>query len=91
LIRVRDEAIAIEGDAKLRAYFADDYVFDGPGGDLVIDELRERPFPLTSTESLPTRQYLEWEAIGTFRYNDDGRLAEEWVPTTTAASSPSSV
>jgi hypothetical protein len=28
----------------------------------------------------PTGQYLEWELIGTFRY-DDGRLAEEWVQT----------
>jgi predicted ester cyclase len=28
----------------------------------------------------PTGQYLEWEVIGTFRY-DDGRLAEEWVQT----------
>jgi hypothetical protein len=33
----------------------------------------------------PTGQYLEWELIGTFRY-DDGRLAEEWVQPTTAAS-----
>jgi predicted ester cyclase len=29
----------------------------------------------------PTRQHLEWEVIGTFRYHDDGRLAEEWVQT----------
>ena len=29
----------------------------------------------------PTGQHLEWEAIGTFRYRDDGRLAEEWVQT----------
>jgi predicted ester cyclase len=27
----------------------------------------------------PTGQHLEWEVIGTFRYDDDGRLAEEWV------------
>src|ERR1700721_1481226 len=29
----------------------------------------------------PTGQHLEWELIGTFRYQDDGRLAEEWVQT----------
>jgi predicted ester cyclase len=29
----------------------------------------------------PTGQHLEWELIGTFRYDDDGRLAEEWVQT----------
>ncbi len=29
----------------------------------------------------PTGQHLEWEVIGTFRYDDAGRLAEEWVQT----------
>jgi predicted ester cyclase len=29
----------------------------------------------------PTGQHLEWEVIGTFRYDDEGRLAEEWVAT----------
>ncbi len=29
----------------------------------------------------PTGQHLEWELIGTFRYDDEGRLAEEWVQT----------
>src|SRR5580698_7022218 len=29
----------------------------------------------------PTGRHLEWEVIGTFRYHDDGRLAEEWVQT----------
>jgi predicted ester cyclase len=29
----------------------------------------------------PTGQHIEWEVIGTFRYDDDGRLAEEWVQT----------
>jgi hypothetical protein len=28
----------------------------------------------------PTGEHLEWEVIGTFRY-DDVRLAEEWVQT----------
>jgi predicted ester cyclase len=29
----------------------------------------------------PTGQHCEWELIGTFRYDDQGRLAEEWVQT----------
>ena len=29
----------------------------------------------------PTGQHLEWQVIGIFRYDDDGRLAEEWVQT----------
>ena len=29
----------------------------------------------------PTGQQLEWEAIGTFKYDNESRLAEEWVQT----------
>ena len=29
----------------------------------------------------PTGQHLEWEVIGLFRFDDEGRLAEEWVQT----------
>jgi predicted ester cyclase len=29
----------------------------------------------------PTGQHLQWEVIGTFRYDDEGQLAEEWVQT----------
>jgi predicted ester cyclase len=29
----------------------------------------------------PTGQHLEWEVIGIFRYDDERRLAEEWVQT----------
>jgi predicted ester cyclase len=29
----------------------------------------------------PNEQHLEWEVIGIFRYNDEARLAEEWVQT----------
>jgi predicted ester cyclase len=119
LIRIGDEAIAREDDAKLRAYFRDDYVFHGPGGDLSFAELsayfgslrigfsnlrlvREQIVvdgnflaartafsgdftgvftysPIGPLE--PTGQHLEWEVIGTFRYDDGGRLAEEWVQT----------
>jgi predicted ester cyclase len=119
LIRIGDEAVAREDDAALRAYFAEGYVFHGPGGDLGFDQLsayfaslraaftdlrlvREQiiadgnflaarttfsgDFTAVFTYSPigpvePTGQHLEWEVIGTFRYHDDGRLAEEWVQT----------
>ena len=119
LIRIGDEAIAREDDAALRAYFAEDYVFHGPGRDLGFDQLsayfaslraaftdlrlvREQiitdgnflaarttfsgDFTAVFTYSPigpvePTGQHLQWEVIGTFRYHDDGRLAEEWVQT----------
>jgi predicted ester cyclase len=119
LIRIGDEAIAREDDVALRGYFAEDYVFHGPGDDLGFDELRayfaslraafsdlrlvreqiivEGNFlaarttfsgiftgvftysPIGPVE--PTEEHLEWEVIGTFRYDDDRRLAEEWVQT----------
>jgi predicted ester cyclase len=119
LIRIGDEAIAREDEPKLGAYFAEDYVFHGPGGDLGFDELRayfaslraafsdlrlvreqiivEGNFlaarttfsgdftgvftysPIGPVE--PTGEHLEWELLGTFRYDDNGRLAEEWVQT----------
>ena len=119
LIRIGDEAIATEDDAKLRAYFTDDYAFHGPGGDLCFEELRAYFASLRAAFSdlrivreqiivddnhlaarttfsgdftgvftyspigpvEPTGQHLQWELIGTFRYHDDGRLAEEWVQT----------
>jgi predicted ester cyclase len=40
LIHIGDEAIAREDDAALCAYFSEDYVFHGPGGDLSFDQLR---------------------------------------------------
>jgi predicted ester cyclase len=119
LIRIGDEAIATEDDAKLRAYFREDYVFHGPGADLGFDQLRAYFASLRAAFSdlrllreqiivdgdylaarttfsgaftgvfayspigpvEPTGQPLEWEVIGTFRYDDEGRLAEEWVQT----------
>jgi predicted ester cyclase len=119
LIRIGDEAIARADDAALRAYFAADYVFHRPGGDVSFDQLsayfaslraafsglrlvREQIIadgrflaarttfsgdftgvftysPVGPVE--PTGQHIEWEVIGIFRYDDDGRLAEEWVQT----------
>jgi predicted ester cyclase len=40
LIRIGDEAIAHEDEAKLRDYFTEDYVFHAPGRDLSYEELR---------------------------------------------------
>jgi predicted ester cyclase len=116
LIRIGDEAIAREDDAALRAYFAEGYVFHGPGGDLGFDGLsayfaslraafsdlrlvREQIIadgnflaarttfsgdftgvftysPVGPVE--PTGQHLEWEVLGTFRY-DDPRAAGRGV------------
>jgi predicted ester cyclase len=119
LVRIGDEAIAREDDVALRAYFSEDYVFHGPGGDLSFDQLRAYFASLRAAFSdlrivreqvivdgnylaartrfsgdftgvfthspigqvEPTRQHLEWEVIGTFRYGDEGLLAEEWVQT----------
>jgi predicted ester cyclase len=119
LIRIGDEAIAREDDVALRAYFGEDYVFHGPGGDLTFDQLRvyfaslraafsdlrivreqiivdgnflaarttfSGDFTGVFTSSPvgrvePTREHLEWELIAIFRYDDGGRLAEEWVQT----------
>jgi predicted ester cyclase len=119
LIRIGGEAIARQDDAALRAYFAEGYVFHGPGGDLGFDELsayfaslraafsdlrlvREQiivdgdflaarttfsgdftgVFTYSPAGPLePTGQHLDWEVIGTFRYDDQSRLAEEWVQT----------
>ena len=119
LIRIGNEAIAIEDDAKLRDYFAEDYRFHGPGSELSFEELsayfaslrggfsnlrlvREQIIvdgnflaartvfsgdftgiftysPIGPVD--PNGQHLEWEVIGTFRYDDSGRLVEEWVQT----------
>lgn len=119
LIRIGDEAIARDDGAKIRAYFADDYLIHGPGGDWGFDHLRpcfvslraafgdlrivreqiivvgnflaarstfSGDFTGVFTYSpvgavAPTGQHFEWEMVGTFRFEDDGGLAEEWVQT----------
>ena len=119
LIRIGDEAIAREDDAKLRAYYTDDYVFHGPGGDLSFDQLRAYFASLRAAFSNlhvvreqiivdgnflaarntfsgdftdvftyspigpvePTGEHVEWEVINTFRFLEDGQLAEEWTQT----------
>ena len=42
LIRIGDQAIARADDAALRAYFTQDYVFHGPGGDRGFDRAQAR-------------------------------------------------
>ena len=39
LIRIGETAIVRENDAALRDYYADGYVFHGPGGDLSLEQL----------------------------------------------------
>lgn len=39
LIRIGDEAITKQNEAMLRAYFAGDFVFHGPTGDLTFEQL----------------------------------------------------
>ena len=119
LIRIGEEAIAKENDALLRQYFAEDYVFHGPGTDLDFEALRAyfasvrdafSDLRLTRAMIIGEGEYLaartifsgvftgvftmspvgrlephgkavEWEVMGIFRYNADGRLAEQWVQT----------
>ena len=106
-----------ENPAMLRAYFAEDFVFHGPGGDLTFAQLSDyfaslraafTDFRLTREQIVvdgdhagarntfsgvftkvftqspagplpPTGKSVRWEAINTFRFDKDGRLAEEWV------------
>src|SRR5580692_10354972 len=97
LIRIGDEAIAREDNAALSAYFAslraaftdlrlvrEQIIADG--NFLAARTTFSGDFTAVFTYSPigpaePTGQHLEWEVIGTFRYRDDGRLAEEWVQT----------
>lgn len=124
LIRIGDEAIANENDAKLRDYFAEDYVFHGPGGDLAFEELRAYFASLRSAFSSlrivreqiiadgnflaartrfsgdftdvfryspigpvePTGNHIDWEVIGTFRYDETVDWQKSGSKPTTAVS-----
>lgn len=117
LIRIGETAIARENDAELDAYFAPDFKFHGPGGDLTYDQLKayfaalrmaftnlqvrraaiigegsylasRTVFSGTLAHHLiqspvgplrPNGQHIEWEVMNLFRYDDEDRLAEEWV------------
>jgi predicted ester cyclase len=117
LVRIGAIAIAREDDAALDAYFASDFKFHGPGGDLTYGQLKSYFASLRAaftnlqvgratiigegswlasrtlfsgtfvdvfTQSpvgplQPTGRHIEWEVMNLFRYDDEGRLAEEWV------------
>ncbi|MPY61938.1 ester cyclase [Streptomyces spongiae] len=117
LVRIGREAIAVADDEKLDAYFAADFAFHGPDGDMTYPQLRsffaamraafegfacERrsivsqgafigcrtsmsgrftaPFEASPVGTIePNGQSMRLELINIFRYDDDGRLAEEWV------------
>ncbi len=119
LIRVGKEGIETGDDQVLDAYFAKDFVFHGPGGDLNLAQLKEvfsnyrnalTGFTITREQIIvegnyvgarntftgtfdqelkqspvgpikPTGKPVKWEVVNTFRYNDEGLLAEEWVQT----------
>ena len=119
LISIGEEAIAKENDDLLRQYFAEDYVFHGPGAERDFEALRgyfaslrdafsdlrlKRAMIIGEGEYLAARtifsgvftgvftmspvgrlephgKAVEWEVMNIFRYNADGRLAEEWVQT----------
>ena len=117
LIRIGNVAITEENAEALRAFFAEDFVFHGPKGDLTFQQLADHfasmrhafsdfrlvreqiivegdylaarntfsgVFTRVFTQSpigplQPTGKPIQWEAINTFRYDREGRVAEEWV------------
>ncbi|MGW6796512.1 ester cyclase [Streptomyces chartreusis] len=117
LVRIGREAIAVEDNEKLDAYFADDFAFHGPDGDMTYAQLRDffaamrdafegfgcerrtivsegeyiasrtcmsgrftAPFKASPIGTIePTGQPIRLELINTFRYHENGQLAEEWV------------
>lgn len=117
LIQIGERAIAREDDAALDSYFAPDFIFHGPGGDLTYPELKsyfaslraalsgmtveraaiigegkylaartifsgkfDAVLEATSGGPLqPNGRQVRWEVMNHFRYDENGRLAEEWV------------
>lgn len=121
LVRIGETAIARADDAALEAYFAPDFVFHGPGGDLNFTQLKANfaamraafsnftvtrphivvkgdmvaarttmtgiftgPFTVPVYGTLrPTGKTVKLEIMNLFRYNAQGKLAEEWVQSDT--------
>lgn len=117
LVRIGEEGIATEDDAALDAYFADDFVFHGPDGDMDLSALKslwaaqrdaftdftitrghvvvegafvaaqttfagvfERELTQSPVGALPpTGERFTLHLINIFRYDETGRLAEEWA------------
>lgn len=117
LVRIGRQAIAAQDDAALDAYFAPDFIFHGPTGDLSYEQLKayfaslraaftglkveraaivgdgdrlasrtifsgrfDRLFTQSPVGPLqPNGAEVTWEVINIFRYDEQSRLAEEWV------------
>ncbi len=117
LVRIGQDAIAVENDAALDDYFAEDFAFHGPGAEMKLDGLKaffasmrhsfsgfscERREIISAGAFLAARTTMSGvfenrfdespigpvepngatvtlELINLFRYDADGRLAEEWV------------
>jgi predicted ester cyclase len=117
LILIGREAIAVENDAALDAYFASGYALHGPAGTMGFDDVKAffasmraafRDFRCERRELVsrgdliaartamsgifedaftsspvgvvqPNGAPMAIELINFFRYDADGRLAEEWV------------
>lgn len=117
LVRIGEQAIVRENDAALDAYFAEDFVFHGPGGDLDYPTLKryfaaerqaftsftitrehivvegnfvaaqttfagvfEREFSQSPVGPLPpTGKPFTQTLLNIFRYDENGKLTEEWV------------
>lgn len=117
LIRIGEQGIVREDAAAIDAYFAPDFVFHGPGGDVGLTALKvlwaamreaftgltitrghiivegnlvaahttfsgvfEREFTHSPVRPLPpTGERYTLTLLNIFRYDETGRLAEEWV------------
>ncbi len=117
LIRIGEQGIVGGDDAALDAYFAEGFVFHGPGGDVdlaalkilwaamrdaftnltitrehiivegtsvasqtTFDGLFEREFTQSPVGPLPpTGERYTLTLLNLFRYDETGRLVEEWV------------
>lgn len=117
LVRIGEDGIARENDAALNAYFAKNFVFHGPNGDLNFEQLKAnfkamraafsqfevkreaiivkgdmvaartvmtgiftKPFTVAPYGTLaPTGKPMKLEITNIFRFDENGKLAEEWV------------
>src|SRR5258707_14975233 len=89
LIRIGEDASAKENDDLLRQYFAEDYVFHGPGADLDFEALRAyfasvrdafsdlrltRAMIIGEGDYLPARTIFSGVFTGVFTLSPVGRL-----------------
>lgn len=117
LIQIGEQGIVGGDDAALNAYFAEDFIFHGPGGDVDLAALKvlwaamrdaftdltitrdyliiegsfvacqttfagvfDREFTQSPVGPLPpTGEPYTLVLLNIFRYDETGRLAEEWV------------